>query len=66
VEVDSIAAIVTPQDTSQSRITRSDPTVVLNVRVSPRRPRGRGVRTHAVSVALPTSSPTTRSYGTST
>jgi len=43
VEVDSIAAIVTPHSSSQSRITRSDPVIVLNVRVSLlRRPRGPG------------------------
>jgi hypothetical protein len=34
VEVDSIAAIVTPCSTNQSRITNSEPVVVLNVRVS--------------------------------
>ncbi len=34
VEVDSIAAIVTPSSRSHSRTNRRDPVVVLNVRVS--------------------------------
>jgi hypothetical protein len=33
VDVDSIAAMVTPHSSSQSLITFSDPVIVLNVRV---------------------------------
>ncbi|MCU1614482.1 MAG: hypothetical protein JWO98_2022 [Frankiales bacterium] len=66
LEVDSIVAIVTPAETSQCRITRDEPAVVLNVRVSLCRPRGPAVRTHTVSHALPTSSPAIRSNSTST
>src|SRR5687768_10279430 len=58
--------MLTPASTSQSRITRNDPVVVLNVRVSLRRPpRGPGVRTQTVNVSLPTSKPATRSNMTS-
>src|SRR5688500_3768426 len=58
--------MLTPASTSQSRITRNDPVVVLNVRVWLRRPpRGPGVRTHTVNVSLPTSRPATRSNKTS-
>jgi hypothetical protein len=64
--VDSIAATVTPQASSQSRIDSSARVVVGNVRTSPRRPRGPGVRTHTVNDALPMSSPATRSNNTST
>src|SRR4029453_11941540 len=66
VDVDSIAAMLTPASTSQSRITRNDPDMVLNVRVSARRrPLGPGIRTQTVNVSLPTSSPATRSNMTS-
>src|SRR5829696_3705789 len=51
---------------SQSRITCNDPVVVLNVRVTLRRPpRGPGVRTHTVTESFPTSRPATRSNMTS-
>jgi hypothetical protein len=61
-----MAAMVTPASTSQSRITRSEPNIVLKVRVSLRRPpRGPGVRTHTVTDSLPTSKPATRSNMTS-
>jgi hypothetical protein len=47
-------------------MTCSERVIVENVRVSARRPpRGPGVRTQTVSVALPMSSPATRSYRTS-
>ena len=66
VEVDSIAAIVTPASTSQSRITRSEADIVLNVRVTLRRPPRRpGMRTHTVTESFPTSKPATRSNMTS-
>jgi hypothetical protein len=67
VEVDSIAAIVTPSATSQSRITPSERVIVANVRVCDvRRPAlVLGVRTQTVTDALPTSSPATRSNITS-
>ena len=58
--------MLTPASTSQSRITCNDPVVVLNVRVSLRRPpRGPGVRRHTVTDSLPTSRPATRSNMTS-
>src|SRR5215210_6309545 len=58
--------MLTPFSTSQSRITRNDPVVVLNVRVSACRPRrAPGVRTQTVTDAFPTSRPATRSYNTS-
>src|SRR5215207_5030862 len=58
--------MLTPASTSQSRITRNDPVVVLNVRVWLRRPpRGPGVRTQTVNDSLPTSKPATRSNMTS-
>ena len=52
---------------SQSRITRNEPNIVLNVRVSLRLPRrAPGVRRHTVTESFPTSSPATRSNMTST
>jgi hypothetical protein len=57
IDVDSIAAVVTPARTSQSCITRSCSTVVLNVRVWLRRPHGAGVRTQTISAALPATTP---------
>jgi hypothetical protein len=66
VEVHSITAIVTPEASSQSRITSSARVVVGKRPRLPRRPRGPGVRTHTVSVALPISRPATRSNSTTT
>src|SRR5215212_1476666 len=57
--------MLTPASTSQPRIRCNDPVVVLNVRVSLRRPREPVVRTHTVTEPLPTSSPATRSNMTS-
>ena len=58
--------MLTPASTSQSRITRNDPVIVLNVRVSLCRPRREpGVRTQTVTDSLPTSKPATRSNMTS-
>ena len=58
--------MLTPHSVSQSRITRNDPVVVLNVRISLCRPRrAPGVRTHTVTESLPTSRPATRSNNTS-